>query len=122
MVNLQTAIRTLRKIAYYQSLADIYPTCTDDKNILLGGLLQLQLKMGEVNVSFKEVDEFQPFLDGKVMRLVKEMRRYPLTLAVRHDVSGFVAVFRYSAIIEELRQLINKKNTIIDIATIYMCI
>lgn len=51
--------------------------------------------MGEINVSFKEVDEFQTYLDDNVMRLVREMRRYPLTLAVKHDVSGFVAVFRY---------------------------
>ena len=85
----------MRKIAYYQSLADIYPTSTDDKNVLLGGLLQLQFKMGEINASFKEGDEFQKILDDSVMRLVKEMRRYPLTLAVKHDISGFIAVFRY---------------------------
>lgn len=85
----------MRNIAYYQSLADIYPTSTDNQNILLEGLLQIQFKMGEINTSFKENDEFQKLLDDNIMRLVKEMRRYPLTLAVKHDISGFMAVFRY---------------------------
>ena len=83
------------KIAYYQTLADIYPTSTDNRNVLFDGLLQLQFRMGEINVNIKENDEFQKLLDDNVMRLVKEMRRYPLTLAVKHDISGFMAVFRY---------------------------
>ena len=56
--------------------------------------------MGFNVISFKVNDDAKSFLSASVPSLMKEMRKLPLTLAARHDISGFTAVWRFEEIIE----------------------
>jgi len=75
----------------------------------LQALLRTQLKMGATATSFKAKDDVKSFLSASVPPLIKEMRKLPLTLAARHDVSGFTAVWRFEEIVEELRSTIKSR-------------
>lgn len=97
--NLWKAIRTLRSTAYLQSVAELYPTASLPKTAVLQALLQIQLQMNAASLSLPQRDELAPAITEKVQPLIKEMRRFQLTIAARHDVSGFVAIFRYGEIV-----------------------
>jgi hypothetical protein len=93
--NLWRAVRTLRWAAYLQSVSEIYPASELPKQAVLQALLRLQLQMNALTVSFKVNDDLKPTLAETLPQLVREMRKFPLSLAARHDVSGFVAVWRF---------------------------
>ena len=66
---------------------------------MLQALLQIQLQINASSLILPQRDELAPAITEKVQPLIKEMRRFQLTIAARHDVSGFVAIFRYTEII-----------------------
>jgi hypothetical protein len=93
--NLWRAIRTLKYIGYLESIAELYPSSDLGKEQILQALLKLQLEMNSLALSLKQSDEYKAILEEKVPPIIKEMRKFPLTLAAKHDISGFVAVFRF---------------------------
>lgn len=87
-----------------QGASELYINRPEPKEAILQALLRLQLQMNEISVAFREDDQYRAFLSERVPNLIKEMRKYPLTLAAKHDISGFQALWRYSEIINGLEK------------------